>query len=58
MPKYFALRPHQGDKWYDVGAPRELPAKDAVRLVSNGVLGTEPPAKARAKKAAPAKKAK
>ncbi|WP_083101422.1 hypothetical protein [Pseudophaeobacter leonis] len=36
---YKVIRPHQGDKWYDQGAPREAEARDVAHLVAAGVVG-------------------
>jgi hypothetical protein len=36
--EYKVIRPHQGDKWYDQGAPREADARDVAHLVAAGVL--------------------
>lgn len=45
--KYKVLRPHQGDKWYDAGDPREARETDVQHLVDRGVLEkVKPEAKA------------
>lgn len=36
--KYTVMRPHQGDKWYDVGDPREAKPNSVAHLVASGTL--------------------
>lgn len=36
--EYKVLRPHQGDKWYAQGDPREAKEADVAHLVKAGVL--------------------
>jgi hypothetical protein len=36
--EYKVLRPHQGDKWYAQGDPREASEGDVAHLVAAGVL--------------------
>lgn len=42
--KFTALRPHQGDQWYDVGDEREADEHDVSHLVISGVLEKAAPA--------------
>ena len=38
MMKFKALRPHQGDKWYDVDDEREADEREVAHLVASGTL--------------------
>ncbi|MBO9453259.1 hypothetical protein J7426_23560 [Tropicibacter sp. R16_0] len=36
--EYKVMRPHQGDKWYDVGDPRDAKPNSVAHLVASGTL--------------------
>lgn len=38
MKTYIVKRPHEGDKWYNVGDERQARPGDVAHLVRNGVL--------------------